>query len=105
MLKDQIFQDDGKIRSITFHNLKYCEAIVKKYLIINSFQVLLVNLKKQQDINDQPVQRSESMNIIGNNNPDRWISEFEGFESKKHSFIIFGKGVRIRPGTSGNFFT
>ncbi|GBC01274.1 hypothetical protein RclHR1_04120004 [Rhizophagus clarus] len=110
---DRIFRGD-KTRPITeddFHNLKYCEAIVKEVSrvcpAVNSFSRCI---DKPEEIAGYQWPAGTMFRIdieaITNNkdywedpdkfNPDRWL--VEGFEPKKYSFIIFGGGVRICPG-------
>ncbi|RGB39024.1 cytochrome P450 [Rhizophagus diaphanus] len=110
---DGIFQGD-KTRPITendFNNLKYCKAIVNEvarvYPVVNSFSRCL---ERPEEIAGYqwPADIMIRINIdaIHNNedyweeydkfNPDRWMAE--GFEPKKHSFVMFGGGLRVCPG-------
>ena len=110
---DRIFQGD-KTRPITeedFNNLKYCKAIVNEvsriFSVVNSIPRCL---EKPDEIAGYQwpagtVLRINIDSIHSNEdyweepdkfNPDRWMAE--GFEPKKHSFIMFGGGLRICPG-------
>jgi len=110
---DQIFQGD-KTRQITendFYHLKYCEAIAKEvtrvFPVSNSFsrcieksdevagyqwpadtkfRVDTLAIHRHKDYWEEPDKF----------NPDRWM--VKDFEPKKHSFIMFGGGLRICPG-------
>ncbi|CAB4398969.1 unnamed protein product [Rhizophagus irregularis] len=116
MLKeiDNVFQGDI-IRPITkddFYNLKYCEAIVKEvariFPIIYS-TVRYIDEPKEIAGYQWPAGITFSINIkaIHNKddyweepnkfNPDRWMDE--NFEPKKDSFIMFGRGLRLCPGS------
>src|SRR6266542_725946 len=110
---DGLFQDD-KTRPITendFYNLKYCEAIIKevnrvlpvfntmvrhsqepdeiagfKWPAGTTFHVNAPTVHKHKDYWDEPEKF----------NPDRWM--VKGFETRKHSFVMFGGGLRMCPG-------
>ena len=107
---DRIFQGD-KTRPITeddFHNLKYCEAIIKEvsriFPVSNSFSSYT---DKPDEIAGYQWPSGTIFRINANAvhkdkycweelNPDRWM--IEGFEPKKYSFIMFGGGLKICPG-------
>uniref|UniRef100_A0A1D1YTQ1 Cytochrome P450 3A18 n=1 Tax=Anthurium amnicola TaxID=1678845 RepID=A0A1D1YTQ1_9ARAE len=115
MLKeiDRIFQDD-KTRPITendFNKLKYCEAIVKEVArVFPTVTHITRYINRPDEIAGYqwPTDTTFKINIdaIHKNkddwedfdkfNPDRWM--VEGFEPKKHSFILFGGGLRLCPG-------
>lgn len=115
MLKeiDTVFQGN-KTRPITendFNNLKYCEAVIKEVSrIFPTVTSIIRTIGKSDEIAGYqwPIDtmfRINSDAIQHNNdywenpdkfNPDRWM--VEGFEPKKHSFIMFGGGLRLCPG-------
>ncbi|RIA87186.1 cytochrome P450 [Glomus cerebriforme] len=115
MLKeiDTIFQGD-KTRPITendFHNLKYCEAIIKE---VSRVFPVVTSFSRYSDKPDEiagykwPSNTTFRINADALHhskdyweepdkfNPDRWM--VEGFEPKKNSFIMFGGGLRLCPG-------
>jgi cytochrome P450 len=116
MLKeiDRIFQGD-KMRPITkddYYNLRYCEAIAKEVA-----RVIPINLSftrwigKPEEIagyqwpadtffiiNIKAIHSNEDYWEEPNKfNPDRWM--VENFEPKKNSFVMFGGGLKICPGS------
>jgi cytochrome P450 len=111
---DYIFQGD-KMRPITkddYYNLSYCEAIVKEiariFPVNNTFSRWI---EKPEEIagyqwpadtfflvNITAVHSNEDYWEEPNKfNPDRWMAE--NFEPKKNSFIMFGGGLRVCPGS------
>jgi cytochrome P450 len=111
---DRIFQGD-KMRPITendFHNLKYCEAIVKEvsrvYPVVTSITRFIDKPSEIAGYQSWPANTLFRVNIDAIHdekdyweepnkfNPDRWL--IEGFEPKKYSFIMFGGGLRLCPG-------
>jgi cytochrome P450 len=111
---DSIFKGD-KMRPITkddYYNLCYCEAIVKEIArIIPINHIITRMIEKPEEITGYqwPAETFFVINItaVQNHrnyweepnkfNPDRWM--VENFEPKKHSFIMFGGGLRICPGS------
>jgi cytochrome P450 len=111
---DYIFQGD-KMRPITkddYYNLSYCEAIVKEVARIYPTKHTFTRwIEKPEEIagyqwpadtfflvNITAVHNDESYWEEPNKfNPDRWM--VENFEPKKNSFVMFGGGLRMCPGT------
>jgi cytochrome P450 len=116
MLKeiDYIFKGD-KMRPITkddYYSLSYCEAIVKEVARVIPINISFTRwIEKPEEIAGYqwPADTFFLINIsaIHNNedyweepnkfNPDRWMAE--NFEPKKNSFIMFGGGLKICPGS------
>jgi cytochrome P450 len=110
---DYIFQGD-KMRSITkddFYSLNYCKAIVKEVARVQPIMHTFTRyIDKPNEIAGYqwPADTFFLINVkaIHNSdnyweepdkfNPDRWM--VENFEPKKHSFIMFGGGLRFCPG-------
>ncbi|CAB5203667.1 unnamed protein product [Rhizophagus irregularis] len=110
---DRIFQGD-ETRPITendFQKLKYCEAIAKEvarvFTVVPSFTRYI---NKPDEIAGYKWPAGTMFRINADAihynrdywedpdkfNPDRWMAE--GFESNKHSLLMFGGGLRICPG-------
>ncbi|PKC73682.1 cytochrome P450 [Rhizophagus irregularis] len=110
---DRIFQGD-KTRPITendFQKLKYCEAIAKEVSrVFTVVPTILRSINKPDEIAGYKWPAGTMFRINADAihynkdywedpdkfNPDRWMAE--GFESKKHSLLMFGGGLRICPG-------
>jgi cytochrome P450 len=111
---DYIFQGD-KMRPITkddYYSLSYCEAIVKevaRVIPINHSFTRWIGEPEEIAGYQWPADTFFIIDIraIHNNedyweepnkfNPDRWM--VENFEPKKNSFIMFGGGLKICPGS------
>jgi cytochrome P450 len=111
---DYIFQGD-KMRPITkndYYSLSYCEAIVKEVARICPVNHSFTRwIDKPEEVAGYrwPADTLFLVNItaVHNNedyweepnkfNPDRWMAE--NFEPKKNSFIMFGGGLKICPGS------
>ncbi len=110
---DRIFKGD-KMRPISeddFHNLKYCEAIIKEVARVNPVVNNIVRYSQEPDeiagykwptgtmfhINPAAIHRhNDYWEEPEKFNPDRWM--VEGYEPKKYAFIMFGGGLRMCPG-------
>ena len=110
---DRVFQGD-RTRPITendFHKLKYCEAVIKEVDRVHPVANMLARYAQEPDeiagykwpagtlfrLNIEAVHKSENYWEESKKfNPERWLTE--SFEPKKHTFIMFGGGLRICPG-------
>ncbi|GES74966.1 cytochrome P450 [Rhizophagus clarus] len=110
---DRVFQGD-RTRPITesdFHNLKYCEAIIKEVDRVHPVANMMARYSQEPDeiagynwpagtmfhINAVTIHRHKDHWDEPNKfNPDRWM--VKDFEPYKYSFVMFGGGLRVCPG-------